>query len=185
MTPAAVHRRPACLECSLCGRAPEVRATKRKRASVSSLEVEVDAAIRAAAPGCAVITQAHTIPGFKGGVDFTVRLPSGRELDVEVDGEQHFGNGHHDTSAAEQEARDERKDSLSLDAGRHRVRLHWDDMRGWVPRLRGALKLVAGGRCAAFNGYTHSYGKPDVELTDAQLAARRALARAVPVGEAV
>jgi len=124
-----------------------------------------DIIIRRVAPvGSLIITQARTIRGFPGGVDFTVQLPGPRRLqiDVEVDGEQHFTKDFHDKRVEAQVEIDRRKDATSLEQGRRRVRLHHNDPFGWAPRLYGAIILAMRYPGAAYNLYTHSY-LPDVE----------------------
>jgi len=171
MTSQGAHKRACSLDCALCPVPAGEASTKRRRCQEASrLELEADCAIRDVAPECLVITQARTIKGFSGGVDFTLQLPDGLQIDVEVDGEQHFSKDYRSTSLEEQWARDRAKDELSLQQGRRRVHLHHNDELGWRPRLRGALELARRHPGASFTLFTHSYRhvKEVVELGGGQ-----------------
>jgi hypothetical protein len=153
ISPEAVNKNPHALECTIC-QAPEQLSAGKKGASSYEIKAARDIASVAR---CPVVTQARTVKNCNGGTDFTIMLLGGGQLDVEVDGEQHFESDYHDTSKEAQRATDQVKDGLSLQQGRRRVRLHYRDAGMWVPKIRGAIILASLFPNYGFNLYTPSY----------------------------
>lgn len=114
-------------------------------------------------PGAKIIFEARVIKGFNGGVDITIEFKDSRgetkEIDVEVDGEQHFKKQHHKTTAEEQREVDERKDTLALQQGRCLVRLHYNDRSRWGDTLKMARKLAKFNKRQNWILYSLSYRK--------------------------
>jgi hypothetical protein len=114
-------------------------------------------------PGARIIFEARVIKGFNGGVDITIEYKDSRgetkEIDIEVDGEQHFKKQYHKTSAQEQREIDERKDTMALEQGRRLVRLHYNDRNRWGDTLKMGRKLAESNRNQNWILYSLSYGK--------------------------
>jgi hypothetical protein len=158
MTPEGVHKSESALRCQLCDSPGE---QSERNLTASEYEKIAARVIEATAPECGVVTQARVVEGFNGGTDFTIQLPTGAQVDVEVDGEQYFEKAYHDTSPQQQRALDLRKDSMSLEQRRRRVRLHYKDMPWWTGKIKGAIALARFYPNLAYNLYTPSYGVID------------------------
>lgn len=114
-------------------------------------------------PGTRLIFEARVIKGFSGGVDITIEFKDShgetKEIDVEVDGEQHFKKQHHKTTAQEQRKIDEEKDTLALEQGRRLIRLHYNDRNRWGDTLNMGRALAETNKNQNWVLYTLSYGK--------------------------
>lgn len=147
------------LGCHLC-EAGESRQAKR---AASQYELQADVVIRELFPCEAkVITEARVLKGFNGGMDFSILYEGGgcqRTIDIEVDGEHHFKGNIHQESSARQRQVDDQKDGMALNANRHLLRLHYEDIGYWDREITRARKVVEEDQHRSNVFYSKSYGR--------------------------
>lgn len=158
MSPEGAHKRDNALSCSLCQEGEELGkkqpASEHAKSAAAILGRTLEKSI--------IITEAHVLKDFAGAMDFTIWLPFGRIMDVEVDGEHHFVRGHHNNLVEEQNEVDAKKDKLALEQGRRLVRLHYLDKPWWPEMLKTATIIAMQCPKITWVLYTKSYGKTNM-----------------------